>query len=147
MRLKFWSLTPLDHQNMPKPIPHCSNFVKMLFLAWEGVKCPKLKNLKKQALSGMFGQPKSWCPAKNSNFYLLSPYATSIYLMYSLPEFQSLDWYQFHWSASVVDQDDVVLPSWNPHLASTKMNAFCIIIILLFSVWSFVICYILYTYF
>ena len=32
MRLKFWSLSLLDHQNMPKPIPHCSNFRKIIFL-------------------------------------------------------------------------------------------------------------------
>ena len=32
MRLKFGSLSLLDHQNMPKPIPHCSNFIKIIFL-------------------------------------------------------------------------------------------------------------------
>ena len=32
MRLKFRSLSLLDHQNMPKPIPHCSNFIKIIFL-------------------------------------------------------------------------------------------------------------------
>ena len=32
MRLKFRSLSLLDHQNMPKPIPHCSNFGKIIFL-------------------------------------------------------------------------------------------------------------------
>ena len=32
MRLKFGSLSLLDHQNMPKPIPHCSNFGKIIFL-------------------------------------------------------------------------------------------------------------------
>ena len=32
MRLKFKSLSLLDHQKMPKPIPHCSNFLKIIFL-------------------------------------------------------------------------------------------------------------------
>ena len=32
MRLKFRSLSLLDHQNIPKPIPHCSNFRKIIFL-------------------------------------------------------------------------------------------------------------------
>ena len=36
MRLKFPSLSLLDHQNMPKPIPHCSNFIKIVFWAWQG---------------------------------------------------------------------------------------------------------------
>ena len=31
MRLKFRSLSLLDHQNMPKPIPHYSNFIKISF--------------------------------------------------------------------------------------------------------------------
>ena len=30
MRLKFQSLSLLDHQNMPKPIPHCSNFKRIV---------------------------------------------------------------------------------------------------------------------
>ena len=32
MRLKLRSLSLLDPQNMPKPIPHCSNFIKIIFL-------------------------------------------------------------------------------------------------------------------
>ena len=32
MRLKFRSLSLLDYQNMSKPIPHCSNFIKIIFL-------------------------------------------------------------------------------------------------------------------
>ena len=32
MRLKFRSLSLLDPQNMPKPIPHRSNFMKVIFL-------------------------------------------------------------------------------------------------------------------
>ena len=32
MRLKFGSLSLSDHLNMPKPIPHCSNFIKIIFL-------------------------------------------------------------------------------------------------------------------
>ena len=32
MSLKFRSMSLLDHQNMPKPIPHCSNFIKIIFL-------------------------------------------------------------------------------------------------------------------
>ena len=32
MRLKFRSLSLLDHQNMPKPIPPCSNFTEIIFL-------------------------------------------------------------------------------------------------------------------
>ena len=31
MRLKLRSLSLLDHQNMPKPIPHYSNFIKISF--------------------------------------------------------------------------------------------------------------------
>ena len=31
IRLKFRSLSLLDHQNMPKPIPHWSNFRKIIF--------------------------------------------------------------------------------------------------------------------
>ena len=34
MRLKFRSLSLLDHQNMPKPIPHFSNFIKIIFLKY-----------------------------------------------------------------------------------------------------------------
>ena len=43
--LVMFHLPALDHQNRPKPILHCSNFVKIIFWAWEGVKCPKLKNV------------------------------------------------------------------------------------------------------
>ena len=32
MRLKLNGLSLLDPQNMPKPIPHCSNFRKVIFL-------------------------------------------------------------------------------------------------------------------
>ena len=32
MRLKLRSLSLLDPKNMPKPIPHCSNFRKIIFL-------------------------------------------------------------------------------------------------------------------
>ena len=32
MRLKLRSLSLLDPQNMPNPIPHCSNFRKIIFL-------------------------------------------------------------------------------------------------------------------
>ena len=32
MRLKFRSLSLLDYQNMSKPIPHCPNFIKIIFL-------------------------------------------------------------------------------------------------------------------
>ena len=32
MRLKLRGLSLLDHQNMPKPTPHCSYFIKIIFL-------------------------------------------------------------------------------------------------------------------
>ena len=32
MRLKLRRLSLSDPQNMPKPIPHCSNFIKTIFL-------------------------------------------------------------------------------------------------------------------
>ena len=38
-----WRLTPLDHQNMPKPILHYSNFVKKIW-PWEEIYCIRSKN-------------------------------------------------------------------------------------------------------
>ena len=32
IRLKLRSLSLLDPQNLPRPIPHCSNFMKIIFL-------------------------------------------------------------------------------------------------------------------
>ena len=46
MRLKFQSLSQLDPQNMTKPIPHCSNSIKIVFWAWEGSNCTESKNFK-----------------------------------------------------------------------------------------------------
>ena len=44
MRLKFRSLSLLDHQNLSKPIPHCSNFVKIVFWAYWSLFCIGSKN-------------------------------------------------------------------------------------------------------
>ena len=73
MRLKFQSLSLLDHQNMPKPIPHCSNSIKIVFWAWEGVKVHWIQKFQKQQSSVVHRSPKSRCTHWNSNFHHLSP--------------------------------------------------------------------------
>ena len=79
MRLKFWSLTPLDHQNMSKPIPHCSNFVKIVFWAWWGVFCIGSKNFFYKKVFYRSKEPDSRWVSPKSKICILSPMATQAF--------------------------------------------------------------------
>ena len=76
MRLKLWSLTLLDHQNIPKPIPHCSNFVKIVFWAWWGVFCIGSKNFFYKKVFYRSKEPESRWVSPKSKICILSPMTT-----------------------------------------------------------------------
>ena len=78
MRLKFPSLSLLDHQNMPKPIPHCSNFIKIVFWAWWGVFCIGSKNFFYKIVFYWPNEPKSRWVSPKSKICILSPEAITV---------------------------------------------------------------------
>ena len=113
MRLKFWSLTTLDHQNMSKPIPHYSNFAKIVSWAWWGLFCIRSKNFFYKKVFYRFKEPESRWVSQKSKICILSPMAIfftkiidhplkiSLILNFQFISTKKLDWNWDWWSEMV----------------------------------------------